>query len=218
MEKIPVIIMNRDLLTWTKAMVEKIKQFDNVGEIIIVDNDSTYEPLIQWYNTNPCKIIYTQKNLGHTSAWSSGVVDSLDCDYYVVTDPDLGLDDIPNDALTYLYDNLIKNKLDKIGFGLEWKCITRQSQYYNHLMTYEKTRWDESRIKDGIYLDIPIDTTFALYTKKHYYIGGASTGNPYVAKHFPWYLSQEERNNNEEFMFYINRANNSSSYKNYLKL
>jgi hypothetical protein len=46
---ISVIINNRDLLTWTKAMVDKIKTLDNVGEIFILDNASTYKPLLEWY-------------------------------------------------------------------------------------------------------------------------------------------------------------------------
>ena len=41
-------------------MVEDCKNFDNVGEIIIVDNQSTYEPLLEWYKTNPCEIIYSE--------------------------------------------------------------------------------------------------------------------------------------------------------------
>ena len=53
---IPVIINNRNLFTWPKAMVERIKEYDGVGEIIIVDNDSTYPPLLEWYATNPCRI------------------------------------------------------------------------------------------------------------------------------------------------------------------
>lgn len=40
--KIPIILNNRDLYTWPKAMVSKIVQYDNVGQIIIVDNGSTY--------------------------------------------------------------------------------------------------------------------------------------------------------------------------------
>ena len=44
---ISVIINNRDLLTWTKAMVDKIKTLDNVGEIFILDNASTYKPLLE---------------------------------------------------------------------------------------------------------------------------------------------------------------------------
>lgn len=218
MNKIPVVINNRDLLTWPKKMVEKLQTFNNIGDIIIVDNDSRYEPLTEWYKTLPCEIVYTQKNLGHVGAWASGVINKLNSKYYVVSDPDLGIDDLPLNTLDYLLENLQKHNLQKIGLGLEWEITPSNSPYYNHIMSYEKPRWDNSRNVNGIYLDIQIDTTFALYAKDSYFIGGASTGKPYIAKHYPWYMTTEERKNNDEFMYYLNRANSSSSYKTFLKI
>jgi hypothetical protein len=215
--RIPVIINNRDLLTWPKAMVEKIKTYDSAGDLIIVDNGSTYEPLLDWYNSKPCDIIYC-KNLGHKGPWLSGVVKKLNSEYYVVSDPDLGLDTTPEDTLIYLAEKMNLLKLDKIGLGLDWKLTGEDSPFYNHLMSYEGTRWGNSRIQDGIYLDISIDTTFALYKHKKRFIGGASTGYPYTAKHYPWYFTSEEREDNSEFMYYLNHATLSSSYKKFLNL
>ena len=74
---IPVIINNRNLFTWPKAMVERIKEYDGVGEIIIVDNDSTYPPLLEWYATNPCRIERLNKNIGVAAPWISEVVSGL---------------------------------------------------------------------------------------------------------------------------------------------
>lgn len=217
MNKIPVIINNRDLLTWPKKMIEKIKKLDNVGDIIIIDNGSTYEPLIDWYNTKPCDIVFTS-NKGHTAPWTSKTIDSLNNDLYVVTDPDLGIDEIPNDTLVYLKDKLNEFNLKKIGLGLKYELTPIDSPYFNHIFNYEKKRVRNSRLENNVYLDVPMDTTFALYNKKEYFIGGASTGGEYRAKHYPWYLTNEERNHNKEFMYYINNANNSSSYKTFLNL
>lgn len=217
MEKIPVIINNRDLLTWPKAMVEKIKTYINVGDIIIIDNGSTYEPLLEWYATKPCEIVM-EKNWGHTGAWNSGVVDRLGSKFYVVTDSDLGLEKTPDDTLVCLYDNLKAFNLNKIGLGLDWKLTPNNSPYYNHIINYEKNRWYSSRKEGNVNLDIAIDTTFALYNVNYYFIGGASIGLPYLAKHYPWYLTEKERNENDEFMYYIKHASASSSYKTFLRL
>jgi len=215
--KIPVIINNRDLLTWTKDMVEKIKTYNNVGEIIICDNASTYQPLLDWYSTNPCRIHYVE-NLGHTAPWVSGLVQSLNSEYYVVTDPDLGINDTPSDTLDYLLENLEKFALPKIGLGLEWQLTPIDSPYYEHIFNYERKRFKDSRIVDHIHLDVAVDTVFALYKHQHYFIGGASTEGQYRAKHFPWYMTVEERESNEEFMYYLKHASNSSSFKTFLKL
>lgn len=210
---IPVIINNRDLLTWPKAMVERIKRYDGVGDIIIIDNGSTYQPLLDWYKTNPCKIIY-QANLGIAAPWICQAVNNLKAEYYVVTDPDMGLEDTPDDTLLYLKDKLQSMKeLEKVGLGLDWQRVEDKSPYYERLHKYEKDRWDKSKIQNDIYVDVQIDTTFALYSRQWYFIGGGSTTFPYVARHYPWEFSMQEVRANEEFKYYIDNATSASSYK-----
>jgi len=219
--KIPVIINNRDLLTWTKAMIEKIKTYNNVGEIIILDNDSTYEPLLEWYETNPCTVLKLNKNMGHTAPWDSGCVEALKSDYYVTSDSDLGLENTPSDTLDYLFNRIValgQWHISKIGLGLDWQRVTPESPYYDHMQGYEKSRWVNSDVKIDVYTEVPIDTTFALYKRRDYFIGGSSATFPYVARHYPWELTKEEYLKNEEFKYYIEHASSSSSYKNFLGL
>jgi len=216
--KIPVIINNRNFLTWPKAMVERIKEYDGVGEIIIVDNDSTYPPLLEWYATNPCRIERLNDNLGMGAPWVSEVVKQLNGAPYVLTDPDMGLEDTPDDTLLYLFDRLNSLQLDKVGLGLDWQIVEKKSPYYERLNVYEKNRWSNSPVIDGVYTEVQIDTTFALYNVDHYFIGGGSTTFPYVARHYPWEFSIEEARNNEEFMYYMDNATSASSYKTLIKL
>ena len=216
--KIPVIINNRNFLTWPKAMVERIKEYDGVGEIIIVDNDSTYPPLLEWYATNPCRIERLDTNVGMGAPWVSGVVKELNGAPYVLTDPDLGLEETPDDTLLYLLDKLNTLQLDKVGLGLDWQIVEKKSPYYERLNLYEKSRWNKSPVKDGVYTEVQIDTTFALYNVDRYFIGGGSTTFPYVARHYPWEFSIEEARNNEEFMYYMDNATSASSYKTLIKL
>jgi hypothetical protein len=213
---IPVIINNRNLFTWVVEMVNKIKTYEGVGEIIIIDNGSDYPPLLEWYDTNPCTI-HRAENIGHAAPWQV-LGDVITNNDYVITDADMGLLDTPTDTLLYLKDNLDSLGLDKIGLGLNWGIVKEDSLYYNHIQSYEKNRWDSAHI-NNIYTDIAIDTTFALYKKgTPYFVGGASTTYPYVARHYPWEFNQETYENNEEFKYYIKNANTSSSYKTYLNL
>jgi hypothetical protein len=216
--EIPVIINNRNFLTWPKAMVERIKEYDGVGEIIIVDNDSTYPPLLEWYATNPCRIERLNDNLGMGAPWASEIVKQLNGVPYVLTDPDMGLEDTPDDTLLYLFDKLNSLQLDKVGLGLDWQIVEKKSPYYERLNLYEKNRWSNSPVKDGVHTEVQIDTTFALYNVDHYFIGGGSTTFPYVARHYPWEFSIEEARNNEEFMYYMDNATSASSYKTLIKL
>ena len=146
------------------------------------------------------------------------MVDRINSKYYVVSDPDLGMDDTPKDTLTYLMEKMNRSKLEKIGLGLDWKLTSENSPFYDHILKYEGTRWTNSRIQDDVYLDVPVDTTFALYRVKRRFIGGASTGYPYIAKHYPWYFTNKERENNAEYMYYLNNASSSSSTRKFLKI
>lgn len=215
---IPVIINNRDLLTWPKAMVSRIKKYDNVGEIVILDNGSTYEPLLEWYETRPCTI-FKAPNLGHAAPWNVGLVGFIENNKkYVVTDSDLGLESTPDNTLTFLEKELDKRPdFKKIGLGLDWKIVPKESPYYQHVQSYEKNRWNSSIVLDGvIHPGIPIDTTFALYNVDHYFIGGASLGTPFLARHYPWELIKPEED--AEFKYYYDHANLSSSYKSMVKM
>ena len=98
--KIPVIINNRNLLTYPKQMFEDLKSFNDIGDITIVDNDSTYEPLLEWYETKPCEIIKTSNN-GHLSPWLIDLPKKLTSEFYVVTDSDLDLSTTPKDSLLF---------------------------------------------------------------------------------------------------------------------
>lgn len=212
--KIPIIINNRDLLTWPKAMVERIKKYDNVGDIIIIDNASTYPPLLEWYDTYPC-IIIKQDNLGFAGAWDGGFIRALNPEYYVVTDSDMGLNDTPDNTLVYLKEKVDELKLGKVGLGLNWQVVKRECPYYNHMQDYELKRWLKTRVESDVALDVPIDTTFALYKENHYFIGGGSTFAPYIARHYPWEFTREEYASNEEFQYYIKNASDASSFKKY---
>ena len=213
---IPVIINNRNLLTWPKAMVERIQRYEGVGEIVIVDNESTYPPLLEWYDTNPCRI-ERHGNVGIAAPWIKQTVAGLKSKFYVVTDPDMGLENTPDDTLLYLQDKMNSLNIDKIGLGLDWQRVEDKSPYYKRLHLYEKDRWEKSPVQENVYMDVQIDTTFALYRVPVYFIGGASTTFPYVARHYPWEFSLEEARANEEFMYYMKHATSASSYKNLIQ-
>ncbi len=213
---IPVIINNRDLLTWPKAMVERISKYEGVGDIWIVDNNSSNMELKIWYRTAPCKVVEISDNLGHTAPWDCGLVKGLKAPFYVVTDSDMGLEDTPDDTLLHLLDREMTLNMGKIGLGLDYNRVPKESPYYQHMLNYEKPRWN-GKMYDGVALGVAVDTTFALYSRQKYFIGGGSTYPPYTARHLPWEMTNEDYEKNEEFKYYIKHASNSSSFKWFLK-
>lgn len=217
--KIPIIINNRNLLTWPSKMLDACKTFEDVGEIIIVDNDSTYEPLIEWYKTNPCEIIYS-KNNGQSCPWIINLPNKLGCKYYVVTDPDLDLTDTPKDSLIYIREKMQKyQEYSKIGLSLSNWQVSQNSPYYHHLKTWAIVNWDENSITDGLLVNQIFDTTFGLYDldKNIHTYKNCSTNTPYSAKHIPWEITNDTisdlKNKNYEYFYYLSNATSASSYK-----
>lgn len=208
---VTVLIINRDLLTWPRAMVERIERFQDLAEIIILDNGSTYAPLLDWYDAQPHRVIMVN-NLGHGGPWLPEINRQIGTDFYVVTDPDLDLEAVPLDCLVHLRSILTCHpSLGKVGLGLEIDSVPQQSPYFQHVNSWERHLW-QLPLHDGQFRLAPVDTTFAIYNKmlfNQYGIGGARTTHPYAAKHIPWELTELS----DEFRYYLDRAGSSSSYK-----
>jgi len=212
MGKITVIINNRDLLEWPRQMCADIERMAGLHEIIILDNGSSNRRLLQWYKDCKYKVIFLD-NLGHTAPWDSGSIACIETDLYVVTDPDLDLRDVPEDALIHMSSILYgEPSLGKVGLQLETNGIPSKSPYFDHVNTYEKEML-AAGIVDNLYIKAPVDTTFAVYDRRildRYKICGVRTLAPYVAKHIPWYVIEPEG----EFRDYLDNASSaSSSYK-----
>lgn len=216
--KIPVIINNFNLLTWPKAMLAKVLTYNDVGDVIIIDNGSTYEPLLDWYGTFPCEIL-KYPNLGNQAPWLIDLLNSRFKDqYYVVTDSDLGIESTPPDTLQYLLSKEQELKLGKIGLALDWAAVPPTGVCYNHCHTYEKNRFLKSRVVSDIHVDTVLDTTFALYSQRHYTVGGGCAEFPYIARHYMWEMNNDQLAENEELMYYYNHASHVFSTKQFYNI
>lgn len=219
--KIPIIIINFNLLTWPKKMVETLKTWDNIGDIIIFDNCSTYEPLLDWYKTNPCEIIYSEFNGGHSAPWDLSIPQLKNYEYYVVTDPDLGLENVPKDVLTVLYNKMNQYpQYDRIGISIIDfidRTIGIPGYYYDWLDHMRQQFWDETKKEDGLLKGHLVDTTFAMYHIDRNKSGTSCCLDfPYSMRHLPWQITEDELKNldvvNPEYFYYLKNAGYSSSY------
>ena len=179
-----VYINNRDLVTWPKKMAEKLAGQGH--DVIFYDNASTYEPLLEFYENCPYQVVRSKENVGHLAVWRSGLLDGYK-DPYVVTDPDLDIDGVPDDwPDKLLYGCKIHGYKCGLGFIISDLANVQKRQFFLE----EKESW--TVIEDG-YLDCKKDTTFAVYTCnderfKVDVVGGISTDAPYVTRHLPWHL------------------------------
>lgn len=211
-EEIPIIINNRNRLYYLKKLLNYLKSKD-IKNIIILDNQSTYVPLIDFYQNCDYKIIRLQQNLGYLALWKINLFNKIKNNYYIYTDPDIvPISECPIYFIDYFKEILLKQpKLDKVGFGLKIDDLPNNS-LSKKIYDNEKNFWVKKLDSKETIYKAPIDTTFALYKPNSfggYWLNSARTDFPYLARHLPWYDDKDEK---EEIFYKKNIIKNSSFY------
>jgi hypothetical protein len=198
--KIPAFIINYNRLILPKNMAEFLSKDQRV-EVYIIDNKSTYEPLLEWYKTCPYKVIHMGDNYGHTVFWTQKLYDKYVKEgYYILSDSDLDLSNIPDNWLDVLLEGLNRYPYAKVGFSLETNDLP-ESHFRAEIVAWESQFWaPKARQLDETYIEAHIDTTLALHrTDEHGIYSSVRVNRPYTAKHVPWYytdfsiLSEDEK-------------------------
>lgn len=174
------------------------------SELFIIDNNSTYPPLLDWYKTCGYNLIQLNKNGKNRAAWDEKILEKYknSFNYYVVSDSDLDLNNVPLDVLTILQNGLNKHKIYKAGLSIQIDDIPKNT-ITKGCAEYEKKYWLNS-LDDHFYL-AKVSTTFALYqfkeiTKK-WSLDAIRSKPPYTCKHIPWYITSNNITN--EDIYYL---------------
>jgi len=180
---------------------------------IIIDNDSTYPPLLDWYKDCGYKVHRMERNYGHLVFWKSFLINQYSDRFYCLTDPDLDLSKVPHDYADVLMRGLNENPtVTKAGLSLRINDLP-QNAYTKKVIEWEKKFWQH---KSGIFYKADVDTTFALYDKQRDFGKLPPEGNKfhwavrapehYTAKHIPWYLTKEKIESSEEEQYYMSQT------------
>ena len=128
---IPVIINNRNRLTHFKSLINWLQKIN--CRIIVLDNDSTYEPLIEYYSniSNDVEICFLRQNLGHQALYNWKLHQKFNEKFFIYTDSDVVPTDLcPLNVLHYLVENKSKySNYHKIGLSLKTDDIPDQYQH-----------------------------------------------------------------------------------------
>lgn len=202
-----IIMFNR--LTWPQKLCADLAS--SGCEVILIDNKSTYPPLLEWYKTCPYKVHFVE-NLGCKTLWLSGVIDQYDDEYYIVTDHDLDILELPADWIGVLMAGF-KYDVTKSGLSLKIDDLP-DNPFANEVKEFESRFWN-TKI-NGYYLS-QIDTTLAVYSRARMtqvkfpfdfidnshsiFWNAVRSPDGYEARHLPWYNTPE--NITEEEQYYI---------------
>lgn len=205
-KNIPIIINNRNRLTFLKRLIHFLEVAD-CKNIIIIDNNSSYKPLLEFYKSCPYRLILLNENMGYNALEKIDLYDEVKKSYFVYTDSDVVPDtNCPDNFLEYFYDLLRKYPLtQKVGFSLRIDNLPDHYRDKSKVIQWE-SQFYSKQIGKEIYR-ASIDTTFALhrpfaYISKKGIFNMIRTGKPYSALHMPWYNDSD--NLSDEESYYVN--------------
>lgn len=228
--KIPCIINNFNQFEYLVPMVDQLLKFDQLA-IYILDNGSSYPPLIKWYQglqQTSVTVICLNKNIGHRAPWATPLTYQLawkhKSPYYIVTDPDLDLSKVPMDFLDVMKTVLNTKDVFKVGLSIEFEDLPDCYPCKKQVQDWESQMWALDRVElgnDRKLFKVGVDTTFAMYNllftelvpatfRRPSYVkfncnfidSAYRLDRPYTARHLPWYLDPNNLSENQKF--YVN--------------
>ena len=220
--EIPIIINNYNRLDYLVKLIQSLES-RGYRNIHIIDNNSSYPPLLEYYKSCKYCVYKLNTNVGYKALWKTNIYEKFKKSYYVYTDADLELDNAcPDDFMNYFFMIMQKKPFSqKVGFGLKIDDLPDIFINKKQVIDWEKKHWDFPDRQIQNLFRAPIDTTFALY--RPFCKGAANrfyetyrTGYPYVVKHLPWYV--DSKNLTEEELYYVNNATQSTHWTRKTKL
>ena len=195
-----VLMFNR--LTWALPLIEKLAE---KCDVILIDNGSTYQPLLDWYKTCPYQLM--QMGNDRVSNLKS-VLNTFKPDRYILTDHDLDISSVPENWLLQLEKGLnLYPNASKCGLSLELMDLP-VNRFTERVFDHECRFWMH---RDKYFYHADVATTLALHDAGRHEAGmrnGIRSARPYTARHLPWYMNRDTIMESEEELYYIAHATN----------
>lgn len=208
---VSIIINNYNRKQYLEKLIVYLKN-KGYENIYIIDNNSSYQPLLEFYKKNRLKVFYLSENVGYLALWKTTVYDYFSGDYYVYTDSDVVPSNSVPENFIAVFASMLQDYsfLDKMGFSLDIEDLPEEFSVSRKIIKDELKFWIYD-IEDKFYFS-PIDTTFALYrpnSKGGWWLNAGRAKKPYVAKHLPWYENPKELS--EDAKYYYKTIDTSST-------
>jgi glycosyltransferase involved in cell wall biosynthesis len=212
MKQTYIFICSFNRLEPLKNLVKSL-QDRNYQNIVILDNKSTYQPLLDWYQECGVNVYYCRHNYGpgaldccrfHEQEFRDMYLHIIENEYHVYTDSDVvPVEDVPDNFIDIMVDMCKQYDIIKLGLCLKIDDLPDhfplKSDVYNHeKIFFELGYIDDPRCK--LYV-APVDTTFAVNSPgllcgyqctKTYRVG-------YFARHAPWYYDVNNLPDDESY-------------------
>lgn len=194
----PIFITNMNRLSTVKKMVSDLFAMNGNADITIIDNASSYPPLLKWYKEmeGSVNIIKNIQNKGPWTFFYGGTYIGAKEEYYVYTDADLEL----NSNMPYNWQEIMFEYIQrydrKASLALKLDDVP-EGELKERIKNHQNICWYPTEEKD-VYRAIT-DMTFSMDAKnKGYRYESVRLAGDFECRHIPWYIdinniSDEER-------------------------
>jgi hypothetical protein len=219
MKQTPIVILNRDRLNPLKEQVDVLRR-KGYSNITIIDNQSTYPPLLEWYKESGVDVFYNDVTENSCHAFRDLVMIKhpkfveITSNWYVFNDSDIiPLETVPDNFIEDLINYAKKHNKSKVGMSIKIDDIDLNYPLNAWVHSYESTYWTNAILDGDVELyPHPIDTTFAVHAPNAIPTWSSNTlraGIPYIVKHAPFYYDPNNLPDDEKY--YLSNMNKASS-------
>lgn len=201
--KFPTFIVCRDRVTDLTNLVAWLERI-GLDELYLIDNDSTYPPLLDYYATTAHTVIRTGGNHGHRVGWKLGIIlqHTKGTRRFIYTDPDLApADDCPDDVVERMNEVLNRDSR-AIKCGVSLKTDDLADWCRDGMQAWESRFWTDWSERVGAWR-AAVDTTLALHNaracRQFRYKPAYRLPAPYLMRHTPWYCDPDNLSDEDEY-------------------
>ena len=222
MFKTPIVINNFNRLSTTRKLYKDLVKM-GYENIIILDNLSTYPPLLDWYRSlvgrEHVKVIYLKQNYGHKALWNSTFIDNLKIYPHIVyTDSDIELNpNTPKNFIGSLIEVAKEYKFDKVGLAI--KIDDLPNNFMGNIIKKTESIYWVRRVphrKFEIYQGM-IDTTFSVINPVlPFNYSALRIAGDFTCRHVPWYTNFDNLDREEKYFIESCDPNISTYAQHYL--
>lgn len=206
---VPVLINNFNRLETLRAQLEWLLALEGTISVVIIDNASTYPPLLDFYRSIAfpnVQVVYLGFNsCGKGAAHVAGKLAGFP--RFIVTDPDLlPYPTTPRDVVPHLARLLDRYPdYSHVGLSLEIDDLPDHCLEKAKIQRHEAQYWypQARQLNNEVYV-APVDTTFAMYrdtSNVAAYAPALRTCRPYTLKHVDWYRDPADLP--DEYLYYL---------------
>lgn len=223
-DAIPVLINNFNRLELLEKQIAWLLSLEDKVSIIIVDNKSTYPPLLDFYkkiNHPLVQVVYLDFNSWRKGVEYLGEQKLKDYEKFIITDSDLlPFPNTPKNLVSHLSQLMDKYpEYNHIGTSLEINDLPDENPMKEKVVHFESNYWEPIAevLNNEVYV-AKIDSTFAMYRRGSRTIithPSLRTMRPYTLKHIDWYLAPKDFS--EEYIYYLKSCKSFATWATQLK-